>query len=209
MRNVRIYKDDIREHVLRSLFFTDTVIALGDVVGKGPSAALNTAVIASVWTQHKHTWEKTDAIDIAGFVRDLNFNIHNLFKGKQFTTMQVVIFSAEAMEVYNFGAPPWLCINRERKIRAVRLPTSNPIGLVAEPPHAPKAPVALAAGEVLLGYSDGAIDGPGARRRLEASVQKEPSLDDFLLIDRLVREAGQVDRLPDDYTLLIVEPVVS
>lgn len=29
MKNVRIYKDDIREHVLRSLFFTDTSIALG------------------------------------------------------------------------------------------------------------------------------------------------------------------------------------
>lgn len=32
MRNVRIYKDDIREHVLRSLFFTDTAIALGGAV---------------------------------------------------------------------------------------------------------------------------------------------------------------------------------
>jgi hypothetical protein len=29
MKSVRIYKDDIREHVLRSLFFTDTVLALG------------------------------------------------------------------------------------------------------------------------------------------------------------------------------------
>jgi hypothetical protein len=28
MKNVRIYKDDIREHVLRSLFFTDTVLAI-------------------------------------------------------------------------------------------------------------------------------------------------------------------------------------
>jgi hypothetical protein len=28
MRTVRIYKDDIRVHILRSLFFTDTVIAV-------------------------------------------------------------------------------------------------------------------------------------------------------------------------------------
>lgn len=37
MRNVRIYKDDIREHVLRSLFFTDTVLALA---GAGIIAAV-------------------------------------------------------------------------------------------------------------------------------------------------------------------------
>lgn len=38
MRSVRIYKDDIREHVLRSLFFTDTVLAGGGAL-----------IIAIVW----------------------------------------------------------------------------------------------------------------------------------------------------------------
>src|SRR3989338_7770675 len=38
MRSVRIYKDDIREHVLRSLFFTDTVLASGGAL-----------VIALIW----------------------------------------------------------------------------------------------------------------------------------------------------------------
>src|SRR3989338_1666362 len=38
MRSVRIYKDDIREHVLRSLFFTDTVLASGGAI-----------VIALIW----------------------------------------------------------------------------------------------------------------------------------------------------------------
>lgn len=37
MKNVRIYKDDIREHVLRSLFFTDTTIALGGALVIGVS----------------------------------------------------------------------------------------------------------------------------------------------------------------------------
>ena len=35
MKSVRIYKDDIRVHVLRSLFFTDTVIALLGALGIG------------------------------------------------------------------------------------------------------------------------------------------------------------------------------
>lgn len=38
MRSVRIYKDDIREHVLRSLFFTDTVLAGGGAL-----------IIAVIW----------------------------------------------------------------------------------------------------------------------------------------------------------------
>lgn len=32
MRSVRIYKDDIRTHILRSLFFTDTVLVLAGVI---------------------------------------------------------------------------------------------------------------------------------------------------------------------------------
>ncbi len=32
MKSVRIYKDNIREHVLRSLFFTDTAIAIGGAI---------------------------------------------------------------------------------------------------------------------------------------------------------------------------------
>ena len=32
MRNIRIYKDDIRTHILRSLFFTDTAIVSGGII---------------------------------------------------------------------------------------------------------------------------------------------------------------------------------
>ena len=36
MRNVRIYKDEIRTHILRSLFFTDTAIVIaGSIIISG------------------------------------------------------------------------------------------------------------------------------------------------------------------------------
>jgi hypothetical protein len=51
MRNVRIYKDDIREHVLRSLFFTDTVLAVS-------GAAIIAAIVFVIfkYVLHYFSW---------------------------------------------------------------------------------------------------------------------------------------------------------
>jgi serine phosphatase RsbU (regulator of sigma subunit) len=186
-----------------------TIIALGDVVGKGPSAALNTAVIASLWVQHKNKWQKTQKIDLEDFVRELNTTIFGLFRGRQFTTLHLAAIRPEHLELYNFGAPPWLAINGEKKIRSLRHPTRNPIGLLAEEPKVTKLDYVLAENEILIGYSDGAIDGPGARRRLEAELQKQSGALSFELLDQLVKSACVEGRLPDDYTLLMLQRKIT
>jgi serine phosphatase RsbU (regulator of sigma subunit) len=192
---------------VQTFFYKDTAaIAVGDVVGKGPSAALNTSVIAAVWSQHCDRWQESGSIDVGALTKDLSKTIHRMFRGKQFTTFTCVVFSGSDLEVYNVGAPPWLCLTAGDGCKSIRLSTKNPLGITEEIQSNAFKTVSLADNEILIAYTDGAMDGTGSRRILNSNMKKNSQIQNHEELNKLIFDAGKEERLPDDYTVLIISP---
>ena len=180
------------------------VIAIGDVVGKGPSAALNTAAIAGVWNHFRRQWER-DELDLQKFLRALDVTIHDTFKGQQNTTLSLAVLMEDKIIMTSCAAPSWFKITPNESIARVSIPPQNPLGFEPVEVYRFKE-VTPKDGEVFLAYSDGVMDGSAARRRFQKSIKagelSEETGELFEELEKRAIVAGADDILPDDFTLL-------
>ena len=181
-----------------------TAIAIGDVVGKGPSAALNTSVIATIWSEHCEKWSQTHEVDIVSFAENLNHVINRLFRGKQFTTFTCVVAREDSLALFNIGAPPWLKMGLGTGCKSVRIKSNNPLGIIPNKAIYESKVITLEKGETLIAYTDGVMDGTGSRRSLNRTFKKREDALSHDQCSRLIFEAGIEERLQDDYTLLVI-----
>jgi hypothetical protein len=176
-------------------------IAIGDVVGKGPSAALNTAVIASVW---KRLTEAPESFTAERFARELDSLIKLTFRGQQNTTLSLAILYESEIHVTAFGAPHWLHLLTDGTAPSVQVPRQNPLGLGKLRPNISSTVLQPRPGELLVGYTDGVVDGARAMmefRKIYKQAAEQGALD-FATVLGILQGMTENHALPDDFTLL-------
>lgn len=192
------------------------IIAFGDGVGKGPSAALNTAVIAAAWASSRTAW-RSGALDSPAFARTVDELVRATFAGEQCTTLSVVEIEGDAVRVGSCAAQRWLKFSFATKaIEVLKNPKSDLLGLGPEDLADPMQlrPVTVAPGDFLLGFTDGVFDGSAGLKRFANIVRdKMPEFEGeeiFGLVEQLATDSGRADVLPDDRTLVMIRlPVES
>lgn len=139
------------------------VVAIGDVVGKGASAALITAGIATLWADVAVEWDK-GRIDVNGFLRRLDHVIEVSFKNQQYTTLCLAVLTPDEVITISAAAPQWLIVHDDWTTESVRTRATQPLGMKRDTrledvskTHQMTAPATLVA------YTDGLFDGSKAR----------------------------------------------
>lgn len=184
------------------------VLAIGDVVGKGPSAALITSVIAGAFDECAHQWRET-TVNVRDFLVRLDRTILSIFKAEQNTTLSLCVLTDDVASVLSCGAPAWLHFRGDRSLARVSVKPAGPLGMFCNAGSVIEKSVVVGAGEVLMAYTDGVIDGrTGLRSLIEEYKRIDPPETGeplFEYLEHLAVESGKGSTLPDDVTLLMVQ----
>jgi len=180
------------------------VIAVGDVIGKGPSAALTTAAIAAVWSEHKERWAARD-LDTSEFCQLLHRVLCGLFSGRQNTSLSLAVLEPEGVTYAAVAAPSWIEIApRQAVCELLQLAGSDPIGMQDEPVAVETASWNGRDGELLVAATDGIFADRGSLKRLrELSLSLGARLEPKALDEVLAKLASEA-RHPDDATALVI-----
>lgn len=197
---VQVYKNRDDSHDICG------IVAIGDVVGKGPAAALNTASIAAIWSHYRTQWDEGH-FDIWNFLNTLNKNIHSTFSGNQMTSVAVAVLHKDKVQLINCGSPSWIHISPEIRVETVRTTPSNPLGMADIDFTFHVKELQLDAGSILLAHTDGVMEGGLARKTFAKNVIAAglPEDDAFTYLKREARLAGAGTVLPDDFTMLYLK----
>ncbi len=173
-------------------------VIIGDVVGKGPSAAIPVAILIGILGE----CEKVD-MPMEETMQYLNRRVIELF-GKQITCSLSAIVMKASMEIelYNAGSPGWF-FRGEGKSRHISMRSST-LGMSPEAYFA-REKLILTPGCFLFTFTDGYMEGARAFRRLITklgTIDEAPSFTDLQL---MLDEIGRSFRLEDDRSLLMVK----
>jgi serine phosphatase RsbU (regulator of sigma subunit) len=132
---------------------TRTWIALGDIAGKGIAAAM--------WFTHLVSlirWRAGSEISPAAVVSAVNQNLCELRPTPPITTMILLCLDTNSAQVEycNAGHPPALLVGRNGRLK--RLETGGPILGVVNGAKFETEKLAIGAGDLLLGCSDGVLE---------------------------------------------------
>lgn len=188
------------------------ILAIGDVVGKGTSAALITSAIAGIWLRHSRQWRDDGrALDrdaIRFLIKDLDDTIRELFKERQYSTLAIALLTEETAIVTSIATAPWMNVG-VRKPKLVGKSFCDPLGvekirdgkLVLDE-------VVPEVGDFLIACTDGVMEGRQPQTRFMAQMDKLKESHRVLpldLVEKTLIEHGRDSVLPDDKTLIILE----
>lgn len=171
----------------------------GDVMGKGPSAAIPVASIITLL----HDCKKRE-LDTETTIHLLNTRMIELFNSQLTSTLSVACLNPDGTgTLYNAGGPGWFIWNQKNcdmhRLRGTPLGLSSRLKLS-------RARVRLTEGDSLFSFTDGYIESSREIRRLIRSLdtkgQKKLSSD---IIHRMLVDAQSSDDHEDDKTFLAVE----
>jgi serine phosphatase RsbU (regulator of sigma subunit) len=173
---------------------------LGDVVGKGPQAALAVAAIASVINDSKF-----HGLTIAQTIERINCQLIDLFQKHITSTFSSVTFHEDgSIELHNAASLGWFALHGNK---VQHLPMrSMPLGVVK---NAPLATVkrTFEPGTTLFAFTDGVLEGSRALKNLFTKLKAMPD-DAELTFDELhemLLTLGKEHVLVDDKSVLIVK----
>ncbi len=180
---------------------TEKRIIVGDVVGKGPSAAIPVAILIGILGE----CEK-DEMPMIETLHYLNKRVLELFGGQITCSCSVIIINetnSGEVELYNAGSPGWFlkAPDRSRHI-AMR---STPLGMDAEAYFAHET-LQLPEGAFLLTFTDGYMEGARAYKRLITKLGTLEETPAFTELQLILDDIGKTFRLEDDRSLLLVHP---
>ncbi len=182
------------------------VVGIGDVVGKGASAALVTAAIAAVWHGQSLFWAK-GAIDGGKLIEAIDTAVRQSFRGQQNSSLSLAILTPTSARLLCIAGPRWIHSPRGGKIGNVSAKPSNPLGMDAAEciPHF--VDLIPSDGDSLLAFSDGVLDDAKSRRAFLDQMQKleagtEPPT--LAVITALALEQSANPSIPDDQTILAI-----
>jgi hypothetical protein len=177
------------------------VFLLGDVTGKGPSAALAVATIAALVNE-----SRAQGLDAVRCVEKINAGLHELLGAHLVSTLSALVVHRDGRIQYAAaGAVGWIVVG-PAGMRA--LPARGALlGLAPDLALEWRAHT-LAPGEALVTFSDGVIDGAKALRRAERALAGDASKAGVApavgtLIDTLKALATR-EGIADDRTILAV-----
>ncbi len=173
-------------------------VLVGDVMGKGPSAAIPVAIIIGVLKDCENL-----RLSLEEAIRRLNNRFVELFHGQITATVAAIEMHKDGrVTFFNAGSPGWYLVQGERaSCLSMR---SNPIGLSLDFTPA-RGETRVSPETVLFTFTDGYLEGSRALRRLVRELaQTEPQQRDSATIHQVLMHAGEGSRLDDDRTLLTV-----
>lgn len=174
-------------------------VIIGDVVGKGPSAAIPVAILIGILGECEKSGMGTEET-----LRYLNGRILELF-GKQVTcSCSVVVMTRNSMEIdlYNAGSPGWF-FRSEGKSRHISM-RSTTLGMGTEAYFAHEK-LLLTPDSFLFTFTDGYMEGARAFRRLITKLGTIDEAPSFEELQNILDEIGKSFRLEDDRSLLMVK----
>lgn len=182
------------------------VIVVGDVVGKGASAALTTSALIAIWRAHVRRWG-TEPAAVVPLLTEWNRMLRDMFQGEQLTTLSLILLTADRAYTIACGAPPWQVVNTKSK--TVRKIGHRPVNLVGlEEWRLPKLfELVPEEGDVLIAHTDGIMDGIQSRVRFQRAIARSEltmEAPPFTSIAAMAAKAGEGEVLADDVTLLMV-----
>ncbi len=181
------------------------VVAIGDVVGKGPSAALNTATITSVWKRHELEFEKSPD-DLTPFLVELDRAIEESYRGEQTTSIQLAAIYRDRIRVISCGAPVWMKVAADGVSTRLRNKPCNPLGLPIGTPKFQMVEFSVAEGDFFVAHTDGVMEGSDSFSRFAGTVKAAAAeTRSFATIAGAARAAGQGFVIPDDFTMLMIQ----
>ena len=181
--------------------FSDTEkrIFIGDVVGKGPPAALPVAVIISTFKE-----AESSKLSVADTISLLNHRVLEHFDTKVTSTLAaVVLHKDKCVNFVNAGSPGWfLVFDDEVSHLSLR---SSPLGLKPDN-RGVEHSIEIDRNAMLFTYTDGYMEGARASKRLISYIKKQgySSLSHDSLHQGLL-EIGEGFRLEDDMTMVSVK----
>lgn len=188
--------EDERSGELRLIF--------GDVVGKGPQAALAVSAIAGVLSDAKLRQLTMDEC-----LRNVNEHLLRLFSGHIYSTVAALSLCPKAsdgstqVELYNGGAMGWMIATRANV--AYQPLRSSPLGIAAQAQIA-TARVQLSPDTVILSFTDGCLESSREIKHLLdqfRALVKADCLQTSTVVQALVEQIAHAAKA-DDRTALIV-----
>ncbi|MBD3335980.1 MAG: SpoIIE family protein phosphatase [Candidatus Eisenbacteria bacterium] len=184
------------------------VLGVGDVSGKGVPGALLMAHLQAIFRaeacQH---WRSPAAL-----LRQINRRICEIRRPDRFISLfcATVDLTARKVSYASAGHPPALLMQRDGTLQRLDL-SGLLLGIQPDVTY-PEGRAALAAGDLLLGYSDGAIEREGptgqlGEEGLAAALARHRQLSARDLLQRLFAEIRYASASPlqDDTTLLLLK----
>lgn len=178
------------------------VVAIGDVIGKGPSAALNTATITSVWKRYEKVFESSPD-DLTPLLHELAHVIEESYRGEQTSSIQLAAVYRDRVRLISCAAPLWLKVDDAGKVARVKNRATNPLGMRVDAAKFQMVEQTAKVGEVFVAHTDGVMEGSDCFARFAAKLKQEPRRG-FEVVATAAREAGKGQVLPDDVTMLMI-----
>lgn len=186
------------------------LIAIGDVVGKGPSAALITAVIATVWRTHTARGIRRIPEDVHALLQEIDRSVRSSFDGDQYTTISLAALDEHGATIFRHAAPKWLA-GTAGAWRSLGLRSTGALGQGTLAGPVKGESVAVQPGDAFIAYTDGMIDNMREAERYLERLQGQ-SLDGaleraFATAYTAAEQVGAATALPDDKTFLVIRRV--
>jgi serine phosphatase RsbU (regulator of sigma subunit) len=179
-------------------------IFMGDVVGKGPSAAIPVASIITIL----HDCQELD-LDAEQTFKRLNYKLIEIYKGLVTTTAQAVILSKDNQcQIYNAGSNGWFLKNQDEA--AAHIMRSTPLGLMSDLKIASKQIEITRQKEILFSFTDGYIESSrelrSFKRKLDTVRTNSLSVES---LHQLLIDCQRNTEYRDDQTLLVIQRTSS
>ena len=178
----------------------ETIIILGDVTGKGPSAAVAVGVIKSELALHREI--DTPMGDI---LESVNKRLYSTFAGYLTSaTTAVVLHDSGAIEVYSCGSQGVVEVNTDANSVSFHSGSSSSLGHsdLCKPYY---KSLGIQNNRVIMFFSDGLLEGSRSLARLRKIHTKSPiqrNMDEWY---KFVDEIGAANRLDDDKTMVVIK----
>jgi phosphoserine phosphatase RsbU/P len=193
---------------------TSSVIAIGDVSGKGISAALMLANLRAAL----HDEMLRDTINLAGLISKLNRLVYEASPEESYITFFYAQYDQETSKLHYVNAghnPPLLFQSLSRDGTPRELTVGGfPLGLFRDPPQPfQQGTESLRPGDIIVAYTDGVTDitdrsnSEWGLERLVDSIRSNQPLPAQQLVDTVLRQArtyGYGDA-NDDMTLIVLK----
>lgn len=179
----------------RSLF------ALGDVVGKGPSAALTHSGIAAIWDTQIRLWEK-GVVGASDVMSAINSTMFGLFKGAMNTTFAAAEVGRDGAAQIAAGGNYWLHLGKE-KCRLIP-PSSRALLGIKQDLTVTFTKIELEPGDWLVCFTDGVLEGHRPIKRFFAAVEGKTRELTATAIREQLTALGSESVHPDDASILII-----
>lgn len=172
-------------------------VVCGDVVGKGPQAAVaSTAILTSC-----HNFRKNGS-SLESLVIDLNAIVYELFSTTSSSTVACAeLLTDGTVRIVNHGFAGWIHI-KERKSELI--PQRGAALGIRATIDCNATILTLAPGERLLIFSDGVAEGPRSMKRICDTAAKHHDSNLSTLTQALI-EVGADSVINDDRTLIVIE----